>query len=94
MLYSGRMILNPEKAAGYLRDAASEIERGASMEGSIRWEWGDEPGTYRLQAFYRVGNDMGQGGAVIVKEDWPQPEDASLLERDMLAEENASPEEP
>lgn len=47
----------------------SEIERDASMEGALTYAWGEEPGEYLVRAFIRTGNDMGQGGAMIVQED-------------------------
>lgn len=46
----------------------AEIERDASMEGSITYSWGEEHGTYLVHAFIRTGNDMGQGGSIIVRD--------------------------
>jgi hypothetical protein len=62
--------LTPAEFAGVLRDAASEVERTASFEGSIAWETPAENFDHRFEviAFYRTGNDMGQGGAVVIRE--------------------------
>lgn len=61
--------LTPESLARLLRHAADEVERTASIEGSISWETPDEDFDHRYEvlAFYRTGNDMGQGGAVVVR---------------------------
>lgn len=62
--------LTPAELAATLRHAADEVERNASIEGSIAWE---TPATdfdfrYEVLAFYRTGNDMGQGGCVLIRE--------------------------
>lgn len=48
-----------------------EVARGASMEGALTYAWSDEPGQYNVDAFVRTDNDMGQGGAMIVRADIP-----------------------
>lgn len=62
--------LTPGELAAVLRDAANEIERTASIEGSIAWETPGEnfDRRYEVVAFYRTGNDMGQGGAVVIRD--------------------------
>lgn len=59
----------PQELAALLRTAADEVEKTASFEGSINWETPDEDfdGRYEVLAFVRVGNDMGQGGAIVVQ---------------------------
>lgn len=62
--------------AAFLRQAADEVERHASMEGTISWSVvgmgtlnepaGVEEGTTIMQAFVRNGNDRGQGGCWLV----------------------------
>lgn len=39
-----------------------------SMEGTLEYTWTDEPGTYRVKAFLRCGNSLGQGGARIISQ--------------------------
>lgn len=53
----------------FLDRIKAEVERDASMEGSITWSWGEKQGEYLVHAFVRTGNDMGQGGAMIVRDD-------------------------
>jgi hypothetical protein len=73
--------LTPAELAAVLRDAADEVERTASIEGSIAWETPDENFDNRFEviAFYRVGNDAGQGGAVVIR-DFNTPSDATNQE--------------
>jgi hypothetical protein len=47
-------------------DAMTEVKRGASLEGAISYE-AQEPGFYLVAGAYRVGNDLGQGGSVMVQ---------------------------
>lgn len=66
--------LTADELASLLRDAAAEISKKpvpGSFEGSITWETPAEDFDQRFEvlAFYRVGNDMGQGGAVVVRGD-------------------------
>lgn len=63
--------LTPQELAQHLRRAADEVERAGSIEGSIAWETPSEnfDQRYEVLAFYRVGNDMGQGGAVMIRGD-------------------------
>jgi hypothetical protein len=62
--------LTPAELAAVLRDAADQVERTASFEGSISWETPEKDFDHRYEviAFYRVGNDAGQGGAVVIRE--------------------------
>jgi hypothetical protein len=72
-------LMTPQHLAALLRDAANEIDdpRGhgpGSFEGSIAWESPDslpeqDSDKFEVIAFYRVGNDMGQGGAVVIRGD-------------------------
>lgn len=55
-----------EEFVHFLRTALVEIDRGASMEGSIRYEWSDEKDMILVEAFVRTGNDQGQGGAILL----------------------------
>jgi hypothetical protein len=68
--------MGTEHLAAFLRQAADEVERHASMEGNISWSVvglgtldepeGHEDGTVIVSAFVRNGNDMGQGGCWLV----------------------------
>lgn len=62
--------LTPTELALVLRDAADEVEKNASIEGSIAWETPttDFDFRYEVLAFYRIGNDAGQGGAVVIRD--------------------------
>lgn len=69
-------------AADLLHDAHQAVLHSDSFEGSIRWELlvgqpppvGTSEETFAVQAAYRVGNSMGQGGMVLVGDvDGPQP---------------------
>ena len=70
----------------FLEAAKLEIERGASMEGSLRYEWADQPDHLVVAAFVRTGNDMGQGGSLIVHGDVPFPADVFELEQQRQAD--------
>lgn len=61
--------LTPPQLASLLRRAADEVERVGSHEGSIAWETPTEnfDRRYEVLAFFRTGNDMGQGGAVVIR---------------------------
>lgn len=61
--------LTPAQLASLLRSAAAEVERTGSDEGSIAWETPSENFDHRYEvlAFFRTGNDMGQGGAVVIQ---------------------------
>lgn len=63
--------MTPAALANILRHAAAEIEAGASHEGSIAWETPTENFDRRFEvlAFYRTGQDMGQGGCIVIRED-------------------------
>ena len=64
------MIISKDEFLAAIDSLRAEVEKDASMEGSLRYEWGDEPDTYRVGAFIRVGNDVGQGGVMLIQEDW------------------------
>lgn len=61
--------MTPIELSSLLRRAADEVSRTASFEGSIAWETPDEDFDDRFEviAFVRTGNDMGQGGAIVVR---------------------------
>lgn len=42
------------------------VAAGDSMEGSILYGWSSEPDLYDVGGLFRVGNAMGQGGAVVL----------------------------
>jgi hypothetical protein len=44
------------------------IDTDDSMEGNLSYEWAKERHFFDVQAFIRVGNSEGQGGAIIVGE--------------------------
>lgn len=51
----------------HLRDVIRCIENDDSMEGSIMYGWSTkEPGMYDVGGIYRIGNNMGQGGVVLL----------------------------
>lgn len=65
------MLTNPKLMTGaelieLLADAMLEVRRGASLEGAISYEAQDQ-GFYLVAGAYRVGNDVGQGGSVMVQ---------------------------
>lgn len=73
------LLLSPVALADVLRHAAAEVERGASWEGSITWETPEAPdserpdrpepdGRLEVLAFFRTGQDMGQGGAHVIQD--------------------------
>jgi hypothetical protein len=45
-----------------------DIAEDDSMEGSLSYEWGEEPESFRVQAALRVGNSAGQGGLRLIRE--------------------------
>lgn len=61
--------LSKEEFIAVLRELITSIEADDSMEGSLAYEWGEEPGTYRVQTALRVGNSMGQGGMRLLRDD-------------------------
>lgn len=52
-----------------LDDLRASIATDDSMEGSLAYEWGDEPGVYRVAGALRVGNSQGQGGLRLLRGD-------------------------
>lgn len=59
--------VEPAAFLAMMDDVKREVERGASMEGSILWGWSfKEPGKLDVGGMYRIGNDMGQGGVVVL----------------------------
>jgi hypothetical protein len=52
-----------------LHELIESVEADDSMEGSLAYQWGEEAGTYRVQAALRVGNSMGQGGMRLLRAD-------------------------
>lgn len=61
--------MSKERLLAVIDRIREEVERDASMEGALTYGWSEEPGEYDVRAFVRTGNDMGQGGAMIVQED-------------------------
>lgn len=63
--------LTPATLASLLRNAANEIEAGGSHEGSIAWETPTQDFDRRFEvlAFYRTGQNMGQGGCIVIREE-------------------------
>jgi hypothetical protein len=61
-----------EDLAAMLRDMAAVVEARDSFEGRIAYTFGSGPDDFEVDAFYRVGNSMGQGGAVFIQPS-PQP---------------------
>lgn len=56
--------------------AAMHVGQQDSLEGSIRWTWPasggfnegeDDADSYEVQAFVRVSNSTGQGGAMVIQ---------------------------
>lgn len=74
------MKMQKEQLIAMLEDMLSAIKMDDSFEGSVNYTIMDEdlgPGEFEVGAFYRVGNSMGQGGAVVIPgkpepalEDW------------------------
>jgi hypothetical protein len=58
--------LTKDELVGVLRDAANVVAESDSFEGRIAYTFGSQPDTFEVDAFYRVGNSMGQGGARII----------------------------
>jgi hypothetical protein len=50
-----------------LADLVKLVEADDSMEGRLRYEWSSTPGEYEVDAFLRVGNSQGQGGAIVIQ---------------------------
>jgi len=49
----------------FLKAALRAVEEDDTMEGRIQYEFGDIPGEFNVNAFVRVGNSQGQGGAIL-----------------------------
>lgn len=69
-----RRLIDRSELAEMLADAGTEVGRRASLEGRI--EWSEIEGIdgeavpqdqVAVRAFYRVGNDIGQGGGVLIE---------------------------
>jgi hypothetical protein len=66
-----------ELLAGILRDIAERVESGDSYEGHISYlipEGGGGPDDVLVEAAYRVGNTMGQGGMRIIGDPYAEEE--------------------
>lgn len=65
-------VLNRDELLAIIDDIREGIRTGDSLEGFINWtlplEEDAEPGTFMVEARYRVGNTMGQGGYQIIGE--------------------------
>jgi hypothetical protein len=74
------MKMSKEQLIEVLEDMIDVIKADDSFEGSIQYTVMDDdlgPGEFEVGAFYRVGNSIGQGGAVVIQgkpepglEDW------------------------
>lgn len=53
--------------AATLRSMAASVEAGDSYEGNIAYSFGTQGNTSTVQATWRVGNSMGQGGMRMVE---------------------------
>ena len=54
-----------DDVAAALRSMADSIEASDSFEGSLQYTATDRD-TFEVDAFWRVGNSEGQGGAVVI----------------------------
>src|SRR5262245_57130803 len=60
--------LNKTNLVGLLRQMAAHVAVNDSFEGSVEYHATDEPGTFEVNAAYRVGNrDEGQGQVILVQ---------------------------
>ena len=59
--------MKKEQLIQLLEQTITALKENDSMEGRIMYQFGDEPGTFNVDAFVRVGNSQGQGGAIIVQ---------------------------
>jgi hypothetical protein len=57
-----------EQFVGILRDIAMEARHGGTLEGTLAWEAVGED-EMLVEASFRVGNDMGQGGVRLIRRD-------------------------
>jgi hypothetical protein len=68
--------LSTADLAELLRGAAKAVEANDSFEGRISYTFGTTPDTFEVDAFVRVGNSMGQGGAIVIQPNAePAPEE-------------------
>lgn len=68
-----------EQLLGLIDHMRESIAAGDSFEGRLVYETASR-GEYRVDTFFRVGNLMGQGGAVMVTTK-PRPTDSKDLPR-------------
>lgn len=62
-------LMSKEQFVELLGTLIGSIEADDSMEGSLAYEWGERPGSYRVQAALCHGNSMGQGAIRLVRAD-------------------------
>jgi hypothetical protein len=62
------VLLTKEDFLALLSWLAQRIEDNDSMEGSLAYEVGEEPETFRVQGALRHGNSMGQGALRLLRE--------------------------
>lgn len=63
------MKMQKEQLIAMLEDMLTAVKMDDSFEGSVQYTVMDDdlgPGEFEVGAFYRVGNSMGQGGAVVI----------------------------
>jgi hypothetical protein len=62
------LTLSKDEFVAVLTDLLAWVQQDDSMEGSLAYEWGDQPGEYRVAGVLRMGNSMGQGGVRLLQE--------------------------
>lgn len=80
------MKVSKEGLLNILQDMIETIKADDSFEGSLSYTVMDDdlgPGEFEVGAFYRFGNSMGQGGAVVIEAKQPvmDEEDAAKAHR-------------
>lgn len=81
------MKLSKDELIATLQDMLESVKADDSFEGSIQYTvFDDDLGAdeFEVSAFYRVGNSMGQGGAVIIQAK-QEPEERNATEVDGIA---------
>jgi hypothetical protein len=63
-------MLTGKELVELLGEIKAEVERGGSLEGTLRYR-AAASGTYVVVARVRVGNQMGQGGMIVVEGEAP-----------------------
>ncbi len=71
--------MTTETFGAMLDDLKQHVVAHDSFEGSLQYEVTDERGVFEVSAFYRVGNQQGQGGCVLVR---PTKDDEAMERRE------------